>query len=246
MKRLIQALLAKFGFRLVRINDVPKPNYGVDPFFSLLQRLGFAPKHILDVGANHGNWTRTALKYFPDARYTLVEPQDRLKSHIQDLRDRGSKIQWINAGAGDQPGTMPMSLSQRDDSSTFVLADRYGQTTGSEQTTVPVKTLNEIVAASSVGTPEMVKIDAEGFDLKVLAGASALLGQTDIFLVEAVVCGNYENFAAEVIHFMATAGYRLIDITDLNRSPKHGVLWLCELAFLRNASPLLNAATSYE
>jgi hypothetical protein len=39
---------------------------------------------------------------------------------------------------------------------------------------------------------------------------------------------------------------RLIDITDLNRSPRHGVLWLTELAFLRNGSPLLNAITSYE
>ena len=45
---------------------------------------------------------------------------------------------------------------------------------------------------------------------------------------------------------MANAGYRLIDITDLARSPKHGVLWLCELAFLRKASSLLNEVKSYE
>jgi hypothetical protein len=139
-----------------------------------------------------------------------------------------------------------MNISNRDDSSTFVLTDRHGQMTGSQQINVSVKTLNEIVAASSAGMPEMVKIDAEGFDLKVLVGASDLLGKTDIFLVEAVVCGNYENSAAAVIHFLATAGYRLIDITDLNRSPRHGVLWLCELAFLRDTSSLLNAVTSYE
>jgi FkbM family methyltransferase len=246
MKQLIQSILGKFGLRLVRIHDGPRVSEGLDPFFALLQRLGFAPKHILDVGANRGNWTRTALQHFPDARYTLVEPQDHLKSHIQDLLERGCKIQWINAGAGDKSGSMPMSLSPRDDSSTFVLTDRHGQTTGSQRTTVPVKTLNEIVSSSSAPPPEMVKIDAEGFDLHVLAGASNLLGKTDIFLVEAVVCGNYENSATEVIQFMASAGYRLIDITDLNRSPRHGVLWLCELAFLRNASPLLNAVTSYE
>jgi hypothetical protein len=111
---------------------------------------------------------------------------------------------------------------------------------------VPVMTLTEIVARGGASVPEMVKIDAEGFDLKVLAGASLLLGKTDIFLVEAVVCGNYENAAAEVIKFMAEAGYRLVDITDLNRSPKHGVLWLCELAFLRNGCGLFDGATSYE
>ncbi len=246
VKKFLQSVLAKFGFRLVRINDGPRPSEGLDPFFSLLQRLGFAPKHILDVGANRGNWTRTAIKHFPGAHYTLVEPQDHLKSHIRDLLDRGCNIHWINAGAGDKSGTMPMSISSRDDSSTFVLTDRHGQTTGSQQSTVPVKTLNEIVSSSSAPPPEMVKIDAEGFDLQVLAGASGLLGKTDIFLVEAVVCGNYENSVAEVVNFMAAAGYRLIDITDLNRSPRHGVLWLTELAFLRNASPLLSAITSYE
>jgi hypothetical protein len=40
----------------------------------------------------------------------------------------------------------------------------------------------------------MVKIDAEGFDLKVLEGASDLLGRTDIFLVEvAICCAELEN-----------------------------------------------------
>ena len=45
---------------------------------------------------------------------------------------------------------------------------------------------------------------------------------------------------------MAHAGYRILDITDLNRSPKYGVLWLCEVAFLRNGSHLLDGVNSYQ
>jgi len=220
VKRFIQSVLSKFGFRLVRINDDPRASEGLDPFFSLLKRFGFNPRHIIDVGANRGNWTRTAIQFFPGARYTLIEPQDHLKSHIQDLLDHGCKIQWINAGAGDKSGTMPMNTASRDDSSTFVLTDRHGQTIGTQRTAIPVKTLNEIVSSSGAPPPEMVKIDAEGFDLKVLAGASDLFGKTDIFLVEAVVCGNYENSAAEVVQFMANAGYRLMDITDIKPQPQ--------------------------
>jgi hypothetical protein len=37
-----------------------------------------------------------------------------------------------------------------------------------------------------------------------------------------------------------------VDITDINRSPKYGLLWLCELAFLRNDSTLFDSATAYE
>lgn len=246
MKRLIQLLLGRFGFRLVRIGDGPRPSEGLDPFFGALKKLGFAPRHIMDVGANRGLWTREAMKFFPEARYTLVEPQEQLKSHVQDLAERGCKIQWINAAAGDASGSAPMSVASRDDSTTLLLRDRYGKATGARQTTVEMKTLNDIVASSGAGVPDMVKIDAEGFDLRVLAGASELFGKTEIFLVEAVVCGNYENSVADVVRFMAAAGYRLMDITDLNRSPRHGVLWLCELAFLRNGSALLASVVSYE
>jgi FkbM family methyltransferase len=220
--------------------------YGVEHFFPLLRQLGFAPRHVVDVGANRGMWTRAAFKYFRDPVYTLVEPQDHLRSYSQDLVAQGCKLNWINAGCGDFCGTLPLIVSHRDDSSTFV--DWHKNPTA-QRITVPMITLNQIVASSDAGLPEMVKIDAEGFDLKVLAGASDLLGKTDIFLIEAVAWGAggaYDNSVAEVVRVMAKAGYNLMDITDLNRSPKYGVLWFCELAFLRVGSPLRAAAPSYE
>jgi FkbM family methyltransferase len=246
VKKLVHSLLAKMGYRIVRIEDGPRPSEGLDPFFALLARMGFAPKHILDVGANRGLWTREAIKFFPEARYTLVEPQDHLKAHIRDLVEGGSKIEWVNAGASDRAGTMALTIAGSDGSSTFVMTEEQARAGGLAQTEVAAKTLNEIAGAGRDALPDMVKIDAEGLDLRVLAGASELLGKTDVFLVEAMVCAGYENSAARVIEFMAGAGYRLVDITDLNRSPKHGVLWVCELAFLRNGCGLFDGAASYE
>jgi hypothetical protein len=157
-------------------------------------------------------------------------------------------VKLINAGASDRSGKLLFTITKRDDSCSFAYTEVEARAAGLRQTIVPVKTVNEIVESAGGDLPEMVKIDAEGLDLKVLAGATDLFGKTDIFLVEAVVRGGgaYENTVPEVIGFMAAAGYRLLDITDLNRSPKYGVLWLCELAFLRNGSPLFDAASSYE
>lgn len=45
---------------------------------------------------------------------------------------------------------------------------------------------------------------------------------------------------------MTDGGYRPINFTTLERSPRHGVLWLGEVAFLRIASPLLREVTSFE
>jgi FkbM family methyltransferase len=246
IKRFVHRGLEKFGYRLVRLEGRPGAADALSHFFTLLKRQGFSPRHIIDVGANHGNWTRAAVRFFPDAQYTLVEPQEFLKKHVQDLVDRGYKINWITAGAGDAPGQSAFTLASRDDSSTFDLTEEEAKRAGFRQVLVQVKTLNDI--AQAAGLPaDMVKIDAEGLDLRVLAGASELFGHTEIFLVEVNIHDTHkENAPESVIRFMNEKGYRLMEITDINRSPKYGLLWLCELAFLRNDSGLLNSVTSYE
>jgi len=40
---------------------------------------------------------------------------------------------------------------------------------------------------------------------------------------------DFANTALALVEKMSDAGYRLIDITDMNRSPIHGVLWTSEL-----------------
>jgi len=248
VKTAVQSLLRPFGLRLSRLNSVVGPDYGARVLFATLKRFGFAPRHVIDIGANHGNWTRSALQYFPEAEYVLVEPQDHLETCIQDLIDAGSKIRWINAGVADKSGIMRFCISDRDDSSTFLPREQQPQTRVASEMMVEVKTLDDIVSAYNLPTPDLVKIDAEGFDLKVMQGASSLIGKTDVFLLEAGVTGPFENSVARVISTMEDFGYRLVDITELNRSPKYGVLWLTltELAFLRTSSPLLASVTSYE
>jgi FkbM family methyltransferase len=252
IRKLIQSTIGKFGYRLVRKEPVvqepqpaPQPSNGLEPFLALLKRYGFEPKHIVDVGANRGTWTRKAVQFFPNAQYTLVEPQDQLKTYIQDLVASGIKINWINAGVSDVSGTLPLTVSNRDDSSTFVSLPEDGN---APKILIPVRTLSEIVSSSDSPVPEMVKIDAEGFDLKVLAGAAQLFGKTEVFFVEVVISENhpYENTIAKVIPAMEKVGYHAVDITDINRSPRYGVLWLCELAFLRNDSAVFRTVTSYE
>src|ERR1700720_2478472 len=124
VKTLVQSFLRPFGLRLGRLNSVPGRDYGADVLFSVLKRFGFSPKHIVDVGANHGNWTRASLQYFPEAQYTLLEPQNQLIIHVQDLLAAGRQIRWINAGASDKSGTLPFFISHRDDSSSFVTSTK--------------------------------------------------------------------------------------------------------------------------
>jgi FkbM family methyltransferase len=237
VKKLIQFGFNAFGLQ-VSYKKSGSNMSGWDFFFSALKARGFNPEHIIDVGVNHGLWSRTALNYFPDSYYTLIEPQDWLKKESRDILARG-KAEWITAGVGDKQGILPLWVTERDDSCTFAFSSEALRLEGGRTIDVPIITLDQIVETSAV-FPEMVKIDAEGFDLKVIAGASTLLGKTDIFILEATVCApTLENTMEHVLAKMSDAGYRPIDIPAINRSPKHGLAWLCDIAFLRNDSPLL-------
>jgi FkbM family methyltransferase len=224
----------------------PAPGYGWAHFFSLLKRYGFAPRWILDVGANRGHWTREAFTCFPEANFVMVEPQDALRACVADLLAHAPKFRWVAAGVSDRAGTLPLTIAPDDTSSNFGMTPDEAAHYGYRQVTAEVRTIDDIVASLGLPAPDMMKIDAEGFDLKALRGATTLLGKTDIIFVEAAVCATgIENTMATVIAAMTEHGYRMIDVTDLNRSPKHGVLWLAELAFMRNGCALLEKISSY-
>src|SRR5712672_1335811 len=69
-------------------------NYLLDNFYESLHSINFQIKHIVDGGSNHGNWTRKALEHFPDAYFTLIEPQNWMKDDIKDLLANNDKISF--------------------------------------------------------------------------------------------------------------------------------------------------------
>ncbi len=213
----------------------------LEPFLNRLRDAGFNPTLIIDVGANKANWTHHAWDNFPDADFILIEPLASLEGSADLLIKNGAKIKWITAGVGAHTGESYLSIGERDDSSSFVPSADQAKAWGMEQVRVQMTTLNKVVEENNGTVPDLLKIDAEGYDLKVLDGASELIGKTEVILIEASVCAPLvENTAFEVIRRMGETGYSLIEITHLNENPNTGCLWLAEFAFARNDSQLWN------
>jgi len=243
IKHLAKSTLRTMGFELRRYRP-PTPSR-LRAFLRAWSRLNAAPGFIIDIGANHGAWTRSAIDFFPNATFLMVEPQERLKIHSQDLLQRPG-VRWLTAGINDQPGSMLLTMPPRDDSASFRMSEADAKARGFPQVEVPVTTLDEIVTREN-RIPELVKIDAEGFDLKALRGASKLLGVTEVIFVECgIAARTFENTLKAVCSFMWDRGYRVADFTGLNHSPKHGVLWLSEVAFVKESSPMWAKLDSYE
>lgn len=216
-------------------NEIDEKNKLLEIFFSNLKKMGFNPKHIIDVGANRGTWTRETMRYFPESYYTLIEPQHWLSCFFNDILESNSKVNYIPTGAGSKSGSFLFTILDRDDSCSFRYTKEEASAAGYKQHEIQIKTLNEIVYNSrDLPFPDLIKIDAEGLDIDVLDGATDLFGKTEIFLVEASVFNKgFKNDFLTVTDYMDKKGYKLFEITDMNRPFTHKVLWLVELVFIR-------------
>jgi FkbM family methyltransferase len=236
-KKVINKIASNFGLTIVNKNsnllNVNSKDFLLSNFYNTLKKFNFEPKHIVDVGANHGTWTREALNFFPNAYYTLIEPQYWMKDSILDVLEANDKVKFHPFGAGEIEGSFQFTILDRDDSCSFKYSVEEAKAKGYKQLTLPVVTLNKLLSEEKLPTPDIIKIDAEGLDIEVLKGASNYFRKTEIFMVEAgVVNKSFDNSFLKLINFMDENGYRLFEITDLNRPYEPKVLWLVELVFV--------------
>ena len=250
MKTLLSNLAKMMGYRIIKnstliqqstqnVTVVENKADLLTTFYSNLKTAGFFPSFVIDIGANTGTWTRELLKNFPNSKVLMIEPQQRLQSHFQDLLNEN--ISYLPVGVGNKNDVLKFTIHDRDDSCSFIYSEEEAKELGYEQVSIPIKTLNTIIKENNCPTPDLIKIDAEGLDLEVIEGASDFYGKTEVFLVEATVCNKtYNNTVFEVVKLMDKCGYQMFEITDLNRPfPDNQILWLIEIVFVQKNGQLL-------
>jgi FkbM family methyltransferase len=214
-------------------------------FFQCIKNLGFNPTHIVDIGANRGTWTRNALQYFPDAYYSLFEPQAYLAASFNDLL-KNPKVKFHAKGVGATSGMMDLTTSDRDDSFSFSFSADQAREWGVRQVKAPVVSLDEYLPTLNLPQPDLIKIDAEGWDLEVLKGAGESVERAEVVLLEASVMNKiFKNNVNDVTSAMSELGFTFFDITDLNRTQKQNALWLMEIAFVKRESWISQKVDTY-
>ena len=130
------------------------------------------PKVIFDVGANQGEWTRLALRYFPDAQYHLFEivPStcERCRAAVHDAPG----VFVNNVGLGEEEGEIPLFLVSHNDRWTSAVASPPGY----DAQTVTGKTItgDDYCRRNGISKIDFIKIDVEGFENSVLAACRTL------------------------------------------------------------------------
>lgn len=137
---------------------------------SLLARVLRPGMHTLDVGANHGVYALEMARLTRSGLVWAFEPTSVPRSHLQksvDLNGLQHHVRVVDAALSDAPGTARFLVQANSE-----LNQRDGAAAEGAHETVRLETLDSVLAREAVGLRfGFMKLDAEGDEVRVLAGA---------------------------------------------------------------------------
>ena len=227
----LEQIIGHYGYSLKIDGNPPR---GFANFFKYIIRTGFQPKTVFDVGV--GNGTPWLYEAFPKVHFVLIEPQMEFETSLKRICKQ-MDAEYHLVGAGETESDLPLyRLSNSPTGSSFLPPSEqakniWGTFNQSEEKThiVQLDTYKDQL------DPFLLKIDTEGYELKVLQGAARILAKTDLVLMEVAIAERQVGEAdlIEIGMCMKKNGFRLIDIPMLTQQSVHGPLLYVDVAFAR-------------
>ncbi len=156
-----------------------------------------------DVGANVGHYSEMMLECFPTAFVHAFEPHPRNYLHLLERAIPGHRAKCHNIAIGQSSSSMTLYDHADNDGSQHASLHEATITEFHEHsaaaTQVRVATLDDVAATEGVEYIDFLKIDTEGHELAVLAGASRLLNERRI---------GHIQFEFNALHVFSRAFFR--------------------------------------
>ena len=203
------------------------PKLPVGTHFPLFtsHRLKFDIKMVFDVGANQGHFSKQLHQYHPKTEFYCFEPFpgtfDKLKGNLLK-----SNFHHFQLALGDKEETIWVSQNQENQSDTNSLTHSNDSKNELNKISIQVNTLDKFIEEHTIESIDLLKIDTEGFDLKVLKGSEKSLTKGLIKLIY-VECGldpinTYHVFFPEILSYLNSLDYVFVgffqtDIRKINR-----------------------------
>jgi FkbM family methyltransferase len=230
---MLRKLINACGFDAYRLmaRGFPKRRT-MKEFLEYIARSGFSPQTVIDVGVGFG--TFELYDTFSTARHLLIEPLKEFDKSLKDI-SRRYHAEYVVAAAGAQPGTVDINIHSYPERSSLLEIKMAGGTGTEPSREVPVVTIDDLCKEKQMQGPYLIKVDAQGYELRVLDGAEAVLRDTELIILEAILFEFYQNQPqfSDVVSYMKNKGFVVYDIFDGYNRPLDGALALLNVAFVK-------------
>ena len=147
-----------------------------------LRELAPSCRTFLDVGANVGAWSALMLATAADARGVAYEPSSTALTRLRGRLGRQDRLEIVPAAVSDAPGELVFYEEAEAGETSSLVAGHSNA--GAVARPVPVVTIDAELERLGLERVDLLKIDAEGFDLHVLRGASRALAERRVGAVQ--------------------------------------------------------------
>lgn len=212
--------------RLKHVLGIPQTRLHAD--WEVLSCIGpvYRPHVILDIGARHGWFFHCWQDWCPDAQVHAFEPVQEAFDTAMHLYGSHPLVKINQAGVGCNEGFLNIKIFEKSGASNSFLPlrketwDEVQFETGSvTERAVPVTTIDAYLRKESLPDVYLLKIDVQGYELKVLEGAEATLPRIDHIFVETGIVPFYEGAPrfTDIYEFLSQRGFHLMAMQAWHR-----------------------------
>ena len=224
-RRAINAGLSLVGLRLIRIS---RKQAHESKRANLLRNLDISV--VFDVGANRGDYALGLRQLGYRGKIVSFEPQKAAFAALTAAAAKDPNWVAVNAALGEAKCERSLNVSRNSYSSSFldVSAEILTIEKGIEpvaQETVNVLTLDEIWSAyASRADRILLKLDVQGFEGAVLAGAKTFLTSCLALQIELALFPSYigQKLLPEMLARLSAHGFRVVFLEDGFSDPSTG------------------------
>lgn len=229
----IKAVLAALGIRVGAQWDDPWWRRG-----AILRRYGV--DLVLDVGANTGQYARrlrTRSGY--EGRIVSFEPVTEAYEQLERSASRDPRWECRKLALGDRDGEAEIVLGGSTDVSSFLAFREWplaAVTTARAAGAEPVRVARlDSLDLVSHGRGTMLKLDVQGYEPQVLAGAARTLESVDVLECELAFEHLYEGQPSfrEMVDLVEESGFAPLSVETGNFNPATASLTYVDVVFAR-------------
>ena len=226
IKKSVQKILGSFGYEIQK--------KGSSNNFEILAKLINKTENlnIFDVGANEGRWIDGAKEYFKRSNIHAFEPSEKEFQILKEKYSNERNIVLNNCALGDMEDEQYFNINYKGGLNSFYDVNQntnwfrrqqnnkkeFNENFTLKKEKVRINTIDNYLKSQNIEFIDIVKIDTQGYEPKVLEGALNSLKSKKIktILTEIIISDIYKSNVSffEIEKNLINNGYKLISLDD--------------------------------